>query len=180
MILISCSEGELIIFFACKLFYCTGVWPFGRIERVRNSKCSMFNSLVPRPNPHAGKRVWCTSSDFLGLHDAKCHVILIIGMATHCLVCRSRMQQQCGLICAAGALSHEKSHAVNLIGAPEIGTATSSSPRNRSKYTRPSSPCRGGVWDRDYMFNELERNKIIIYAVRIIRASTVFAFKGVM
>ena len=106
--------------------------------------------VVPRPNPHAGKRVWCTSSDFLGLQDAKCHVILIIGMATHCLVCRSRMQQQCGLICAAGALSHEKSHAVNLIGAPEIRTATSSSPRNCSKYTRPSSPCRGGVWDRDY------------------------------
>ena len=82
------------------------------------------------------------------------HVVLIIVMATHCLVCGSRMQQRtlqhCGLICAAGALSHEKSHAVNLIGAPEIRTATSSSPRNRSKYTRPSSPCRGGVWDRDY------------------------------
>ena len=62
------------------------------------------------------------------------HVILIIVMATHCLVCGSRMQQHCGLICAAGALSHEKSHAVNLIGAPEIRTATSSSPRNRSKY----------------------------------------------
>ena len=107
-------------------------------------------SLVPRPNPHAGKRVWCTSSDFLGLQDANCHVILIIGMATHCLVCRSLMQQQCGLICAAGVLSHEKSRAMNLIGAPEIRTATSSSPRNRSKYTRPSSPCRGGVWDRDY------------------------------
>ena len=71
-------------------------------------------------------------------------------MATHCLVCGSRLQQHCGLICAAGALSHEKSHAVHLIGAPEIRTATSSSPRNRSKYTRPSSPCRGGVWDRDY------------------------------
>ena len=28
-------------------------------------------SLVPRPNPHAGKRVWCTSSDFLGFQDAK-------------------------------------------------------------------------------------------------------------
>ena len=46
-------------------------------------------------------------------------------MATHCLVCGSRMEQHCGLICAAGALSHEKSHAVNLIGAPEIRTATS-------------------------------------------------------
>ena len=33
------------------------------------------------------------------------------------------MQQHCGLICAAGALSHEKSHSVNLIGAPEIRTA---------------------------------------------------------
>ena len=56
-----------------------------------------------------GKRVWCTSSDFLGLQDAKCHVILIIGMATHCLECGShKQQQQCGHICAAGALSHEK------------------------------------------------------------------------
>ena len=36
------------------------------------------------------------------------------------------MQQQCGHICAAGALSHEKAHAVNLIGTPEIKTATSS------------------------------------------------------
>ena len=89
------------------------------------------------------------------------HVILIIVMATHCLECGSRMQQHFGLICAAGALSHEKSHAVNLIGAPEIRTATSSSPRNRSKYTRPSSPCRGGVWDRDYMFDELERSKYL-------------------
>ena len=106
-------------------------------------------SLVPRPNLHAGKRVWCTSTDFLGFQDANSHVILIIVMATHCLVCGSRMQQHCGLICAAGALSHEKSHAVNLIGAPEIRTATSSNPRNRSKYTRPSSPCRGEVWDRD-------------------------------
>ena len=44
-ILISCSEGDLSVFFACKLRYCTGVWPFGRIERVRNSKCSMFNEL---------------------------------------------------------------------------------------------------------------------------------------
>ena len=44
-ILISCSEGDFSVFFACKLRYCTGVWPFGRIERVRNSKCSMFNEL---------------------------------------------------------------------------------------------------------------------------------------
>ena len=50
-------------------------------------------------------------------------MILIIGMATHCLVCRLHMQQQCGLICAAGVLSHEKSHAVNLIGTPKIRTA---------------------------------------------------------
>ena len=78
---------------------------------------------------------------FLGLPMQNSHVILIIVMATHCPVCGSRMQQlvqHCGLICAAGALSHEKSHSVNLIGAPEIRTATSSSPRNRSKYTRPS------------------------------------------
>ena len=45
MILVSCSEGELSVFFACKLRYCTGVWLFGRIEQVRNSKCSMFNEL---------------------------------------------------------------------------------------------------------------------------------------
>ena len=63
------------------------------------------------------------------------HVILIIVTATHCLVCGWHMQQHCGLVCAAGALSHEKSHAVNLIGAPEIRTATSSSPRNRSQHT---------------------------------------------
>ena len=73
--------------------------------------CLACSSLIPRSYPHVGKRVRCTSSDFLG------HVILIIGMATHCLVCGSHMQQQCGLICAAGALSH---HAVNLIGMPEM------------------------------------------------------------
>ena len=44
-ILISCSEGDFSAFFACKLRYCTGVWPFDPIERVRNSKCSMFNEL---------------------------------------------------------------------------------------------------------------------------------------
>ena len=77
------------------------------------------------------------------------HVILIIGMATHCLVCRLCMQQQCGHICTAGVLSHEKLHAMNLIGVPEIRTATSSSPRNHSKYTRPSSPRGGWVWDRE-------------------------------
>ena len=44
-ILTSCSEGDLSAFFACKLRYCTGVWPFGRIEQVRNSKCSMFDEL---------------------------------------------------------------------------------------------------------------------------------------
>ena len=44
-------------------------------------------SLVPRPNPHAGKRVWCTSSDFLGFQDAKqscdinyCHGNALSGM----------------------------------------------------------------------------------------------------
>ena len=75
--------------------------------------CLACSSLILRPYPHAGKRVWCTSSDFLG------YVILIIGMATHCLVCGSHMQQQCGLIYATGVLLHEKSHAVNLIGVPE-------------------------------------------------------------
>ena len=37
---------------------------------------------------------------------------------------------------ATFVLSHKKSHAMNVIGAPEIRTAASSSPRNRSKYTR--------------------------------------------
>ena len=56
-----------------------------------------------------------------------------------------------GHISAAGALSHEKLHAVNLIGAPEIRTATSSSPRNLSdKVHQTLFPRRGWVWDRDY------------------------------
>ena len=104
----------------------------------------------PDPTPTRGKGSGVLRAISWASRMQNSHVILIIVMATHCLVCGSRMQQHCGLICAAGALSHEKSHAVNLIGAPEIRTATSSSPRNRSKYTRPSSPCRGGVWDRDY------------------------------
>ena len=103
----------------------------------------------PDPTPTRGKGSGVLRAISWASRMQNSHVILIIVMATHCLVCGSRMQQHCGLICAAGALSHEKSHAVNLIGAPEIRTATSSSPRNRSKYTRPSSPCRGGVWDRD-------------------------------
>ena len=99
----------------------------------------------PDPTPMRGKGCGVLRVISWASRMQNSHVILIIVMATHCLVCGSRMQQHCGLICAAGALSHEKSHAVNLIGAPEIRTATSSSPRNRSKYTRPSSPCRGGV-----------------------------------
>ena len=43
--LISCRESDLSVFFACKLRYCTGVWPFSRIERVTNSKRSLFNEL---------------------------------------------------------------------------------------------------------------------------------------
>ena len=106
----------------------------------------------PDPTPTRGKGSGVLRAISWASRMQNSHVILIIVMATHCLVCGSRMQQRCGLNCAAGALSHEKSHAVNLIGAPEIRTATSSSPRNRSKYTRPSSPCRGGVWDRDYTY----------------------------
>ena len=107
----------------------------------------------PDPTPMRGKGSGVLRAISWASRMQNSHVILIIVMATHCLVCKSRMQQQCGLICAAGALSYEKSHAVNLIGAPEIRTATSSSPRNRSMYTRPSSPCRGGVWDRDYRYS---------------------------
>ena len=39
------------------------------------------------------------------------------------------MQQQRGHICATGALSHEESHALNLIGTLDIKTAMSSSPK---------------------------------------------------
>ena len=105
----------------------------------------------PDPTPTWGKGSGVLRAISWASRMQNSHVILIIVMATHCLVCGSHMQQHCGLICAAGVLSHKKSHAVNLIGAPEIRTAMSSSPRNCSKYTRPSSPCRGGVWDRDYI-----------------------------
>ena len=125
-------------------------------ERVVRSICSLWRACTlewlvsfPDPTPTRGKGSGVLRAISWASRMQNSHVILIIVMATHCLVCGSRMQQHCGLICAAGALSHEKSHAVNLIGAPEIRTATSSSPRNRSKYTRPSSLCRGGVWDRD-------------------------------
>ena len=111
----------------------------------------------PDPIPTQGKGSGVLRAISWASRMQNSHVILIIVMATHCLVCGSRMQQHCGLICAAGALSHEKSHAVNLIGAPEIRTATSSSPRNHSKYTRPSSPCRGGVWDRAVAWNGTAR-----------------------
>ena len=93
----------------------------------------------PDPTPTRGKGSGVLRAISWVSRMQSSHVILIIVMATHCLVCGSRMQQHCGLIYAAGALSHEKSHAVNLIGAPEIRSATSLSPRNRSKYTRPSS-----------------------------------------
>ena len=121
---------------------------------VYKKKCIMYTIVsFPDPTPTRGKGSGVLRAISWASRMQNSHVILIIVMATHCLVCGSRMQQHCGLICAAGALSHEKSHAVNLIGAPEIRIATSSSPRNRSKYTRPSSPCRGGVWDRDYVYN---------------------------
>ena len=90
----------------------------------RGARYIMY-SLVPRPNPHAGKRVWCTSGDFLGFQDANSHVILIIVM-----------QQHCGLIGAAGALSHEKSHAVNLIGARQ----KSELPRHQAQEIARSTP----------------------------------------
>ena len=112
--------------------------------------------LFPDPTPTRGKGSGVLRAISWASRMQNSHVILIIVMATHCLVhgpwYAGRTCNNTGLICTAGALSHEKSHAVNLIGAPEIRTATSSSPRNRSKYTRPSSPCRGGVWDRDYVY----------------------------
>ena len=54
-------------------------------------------SLVPRPNPHAEKRVWCTSSDFLGFQDAKqscdinyCHGNALSGMrVAHATTCNT-------------------------------------------------------------------------------------------
>ena len=112
----------------------------------------------PDPTPTWGKGSGVLRAISWASRMQNSHVILIIVMAMHCRVCWSRMQQHCGLICAASALSHEKSHAVNLIGAPEIRTATSSSPRNRLKYTRPSSPCRSGVWDRDYTVEPLYKD----------------------
>ena len=44
---------------------------------------------ILRPYPPVNERVWCTLSDLWALQDAKCHVILIISMATHCLLCSS-------------------------------------------------------------------------------------------
>ena len=107
----------------------TGKWSHSQ------KKCYLVS--FPDPTPTRGKGSGVLRAISWASRMQNRHVILIIVMATHCLVCGSRMQQHCGLICAAGALSHEKSHAVNLIGAPEIRTATSSSPRNRSKYTKP-------------------------------------------
>ena len=97
-ILTSCSEGDLSAFFACKLRYCTGVWPFGRIERVRNGPYS-----------------------------------LLLFQITH-------------------------------TGAP-YGAPVCVIWNNNNEYGPFQMQCS--------MFDELERNKIIIYAVRIIRASTV-------
>ena len=73
-------------------------------------------------------------------------ILLPFGMAIHYLVCVLRMQQQCGHTCAADALSHEKSHGSESNWGTRIRTATcaSSSPRNCSKYTIPSSP--RGPW----------------------------------
>ena len=124
----------------------------------------------PDPTPSRGKGSGVLRAIFWASRMQNSHVILIIVMATHCLVCGSRMQQHCGLICAAGAQSHEKSHAVNMIGAPEIRTATSSSPRNRSKYTRPSSPCRGGVWDRDYRNARHDKPCMLVIVMRYARS----------
>ena len=112
--------------------------------RIIAYACEVLVSF-PDPTPTRGKGSGVLRAISWASRMQNSHVILIIVMATYCLVCGSRMQQHCGLICAAGALSHEKSHAVNLIGAPEIRTATSSSPRNRSNYTRPSFPCRGAM-----------------------------------
>ena len=130
------------------------IFEFSVTERVNKLLIHVESAVkivsFPDPIPTRGKGSGVLRAISWASRMQNSHVILIIVMATHCLVCGSRMQQHCGLICAAGALSHEKSHSVNLIGAPEIRTATSSSPRNRSKYTRPSSPCGGGVWDRDY------------------------------
>ena len=111
------------------------------IDHVTNPPGYALASF-PDPTPSRGK-----GSGVLRAISWACRMQNV--MATHRLVCRSRMQQWYGLVCAAGALSHEKSHVVNLIGAPDIRTATSSSPRNCSKYTRPSSPHGSWVWVRD-------------------------------
>ena len=61
----------------------------------------------PDPIPTRGKGSGVLRAISWASRMQNSHVILIIVMATHCLVCGSRMQRHCGLICAAGALSHE-------------------------------------------------------------------------
>ena len=70
-----------------------------------------FPSLVPRPNPHAGKRVWCTSSNFLGFQDAKqscdinyCHGNALSGMQLG-RACNNSVASFAPLVCC-----HMKNH----------------------------------------------------------------------
>ena len=74
-------------------------------------------SLSPRPNPHAGKRVWFISSYFLGLQD-----VILIFVATFVLVVRCHIKK---------ITYHESDWRTR-----KIRPATSSSPRNHSKYSR--------------------------------------------
>jgi hypothetical protein len=50
------------------------------------------HSLVPRPHPRGGKRVWYASSAFWGTQEVASHVIVMtthrFGMATHQLLSR--------------------------------------------------------------------------------------------
>ena len=80
------------------------------------------------------------------------HAMIIVGMTTHgWLEASSTSSYSESHTWATCALSHEKSHAVNLIGMLEIRTAVSANPKNRSMYTRPSSLLENGVRvQRDY------------------------------
>ena len=91
-------------------------------------------NLVPRPI-HAGKRVWCALSDFLGLHDAKqsCDINYYQGNAlsgmpvAHATTVWPHLRHWCTVSESDWSVMAEKM--------VEIRTAISSSPGNHSRYT---------------------------------------------
>ena len=89
-------------------------------------------SLVPKPNPHAGKRVWCTSSDFLRLMTWQfCAPIRF----TACdFYVTAHQRRKCGRTVFACVRQCVAMPIINIILHP-------ASPRNRLKYARPFSLC---------------------------------------